>query len=199
MWPSRKKVASAFLPSYCVDPYYHADPTIELQYIQQKEAHITSDNLLERFQSCNCKYHSILRKSVAVEHKEEFQAHGRMAKLPPSNKGRLQTQDPSILAMCRNIYDEARPVFWAKSTFFFERTADLKYLLKQRTIFHGPCLLTNYANVQHVRLVNDDVNNVRHAFRDRVLALLANENNIVSLVIAPNCPTMLRPAGHRMD
>jgi hypothetical protein len=89
----------------------------------------------------------------------------------------------SILATCRSVYDEAKPVFWAKSTFLFERTADLNHFLKQRTILPGPRLFTNLANVQHVRLLNDDINNVQHVFRDRVLARLANGDNIVSLVM----------------
>jgi hypothetical protein len=92
-------------------------------------------------------------------------------------------KDLSILATCRSIYDEAKPVFWAKSTFFFERTVDLKHFLKQRTILPGPRLLTNFANVQHVCLLNDDINNVQNVFRERVLARLANGDNIVSLVI----------------
>lgn len=89
----------------------------------------------------------------------------------------------SILATCRSIYAEAKPVFWGKSTFVFAGTRDLDHFLKQRTIDPARRLSTNLANVQHVRLANDDINNVRHAFRERVLTRLANGDNIVSLVM----------------
>jgi len=89
----------------------------------------------------------------------------------------------NILAVCKSIYAEAKPVFWSKSTFVFAGTRDLDHFLKQRTIDPARRLLTNFANVQHVRLANDDIYNVRHMFRERVLTRLANGDNIVSLVI----------------
>lgn len=89
----------------------------------------------------------------------------------------------SIFATCRSIYVEAKPVFWGKSTFVFAGTRDLDHFLKQRTINPARRLLTNFANVQHVRLANDDIHNVRHVFRERVLTRLANGGNIVSLVM----------------
>lgn len=89
----------------------------------------------------------------------------------------------SVLATCKSIYAEAKPVFWGRSTFVFAGTRDLDHFLKQRTIDPARRLLTNLANVQHVRLANDDVNNVRHVFRERVITRLANGDSIVSLVM----------------
>jgi hypothetical protein len=89
----------------------------------------------------------------------------------------------SILATCKSIHEEAKPIFWGKSTFVSRCTRDLHHFLRQRTLVPGPRSSTNLANIQHVRLVNDDINNVHHAFRGRVLARLANGDNIVSLVI----------------
>jgi hypothetical protein len=89
----------------------------------------------------------------------------------------------SILATCKSIHNEVKSVFWGKTTFVFRCTRDLHHFLRQRSLVPGSCSLTNLANIQHVRLVNDDINNVQHAFRGRVLARLANGDNIVSLVI----------------
>ncbi|CAD0111542.1 unnamed protein product [Aureobasidium uvarum] len=88
-----------------------------------------------------------------------------------------------IFATCKSIYQEVKPVFWAYATFVFETTAELDIFLQQRSIYRGPRLLTNLALVQYVRLVNDDINNVDHVFRERVLSRLANGQSIVSLVI----------------
>jgi hypothetical protein len=89
----------------------------------------------------------------------------------------------SILSTNKSIHDEAKSVFWGKTTFVFRCASDLNHFLRQRTLVPGPRSRTNLANIQHVRLVNDDINNVHHAFRGRVLTRLANGDNIVSLVI----------------
>ena len=92
-------------------------------------------------------------------------------------------KDLSILATCKSVYQEAKPVFWYKTTFFFARTRDLKHFLKQRSLLPGPRIYTNAANIQHVRLANDDINNVQHVSHGRVLARLARGDSMVSLVI----------------
>jgi hypothetical protein len=87
----------------------------------------------------------------------------------------------SILAVCKNIYNEVKPIFWSKTTFVFQCTRDLIHFINQRTIVLGPRALTNLENVQHVHLSNDDLSNTYHLFRGRVLARLAKGASIVSL------------------
>jgi hypothetical protein len=89
----------------------------------------------------------------------------------------------SILSACKSIQVEAKPVFWSKTPLVFRCTRDLHHFIKQRTIVPGRRSLTNLANIQHVRLVNDDINNVHHASRGRVLTRLANGDGVVSLAI----------------
>ncbi|KEQ81366.1 hypothetical protein M438DRAFT_358080 [Aureobasidium pullulans EXF-150] len=92
----------------------------------------------------------------------------------------------SILATCQIIRKEAKQLFWALTSFSFSTTTELNIFLKQNTILPGLPRRTNLENIQHVILVNDDINNHDHVYRDRVLTKLANGSSIVSLAIQHN-------------
>ncbi|THX72959.1 hypothetical protein D6D05_07621 [Aureobasidium pullulans] len=82
------------------------------------------------------------------------------------------TSDPacnslSILATCQIIRNEAKQLFWALTSFSFSTTTELNIFLKQNTILPGLPRRTNLENIQHVILVNDDINNYDYVYRDR--------------------------------
>ncbi|THY12613.1 hypothetical protein D6D01_08557 [Aureobasidium pullulans] len=104
---------------------------------------------------------------------------------------RPATSDParnslSILATWQTIDSEAKQLFWTLTSFSFSTTTELNIFLKRNTILPGLPRRTNLENIQHVILINDDINNHDRVYRDRVLTKLANGSSIVSLAIQHN-------------
>jgi hypothetical protein len=71
--------------------------------------------------------------------------------------------DLSILTTCKSVYDEAKLIFWCKSTSVFCTIMVLHRFLEHGTVVRGARVFTNLANIQHVRLTNVEANDVQHS------------------------------------